>query len=133
MTSGRTGRPSKRAARSCWRPVRPQSMDCSSARPVAGPEFGVLLDLDQTLVLTSDIEHLRRRRDWLAVYSSFGDTRLPPSTVEFLRDLRTIATTGVVTTSPRSYAERLLRHHGLDVTVLVAYHDVRQRKPHPAP
>jgi phosphoglycolate phosphatase-like HAD superfamily hydrolase len=47
--------------------------------------------------------------------------------------LRLIATIGVVTTSPRPYAERLLEHLGLDVPVLVAYHDVGRRKPHPDP
>lgn len=35
--------------------------------------------------------------------------------------------------SPRPYAERLLEHHRLDLPVLVAYHDVELRKPHPHP
>src|SRR4051812_46602170 len=96
-------------------------------------EWGVLLDLDQTLVLTHEIERLRKRRNWREVYQSFGKTELPPGTADFIRRVQAIARTGVVTSSPRPYAERLIAHHSLDVPVLVAYHDVRQKKPHPEP
>jgi HAD superfamily hydrolase (TIGR01549 family) len=95
--------------------------------------WGVLLDLDQTLILTAAIEPLRRRRAWSEVYRSFGKTALPPGTPEFIAEMQRLATLGVVTTSPRSYAERLLSHHGLDIPVLVAYHDVSRRKPDPEP
>jgi HAD superfamily hydrolase (TIGR01549 family) len=40
---------------------------------------------------------------------------------------------GVVTSAPRSYAESIVRHHGLKVSVVTAYHDTRWHKPHPAP
>jgi HAD superfamily hydrolase (TIGR01549 family) len=93
----------------------------------------VLLDLDETLVLTSRIESLRKQRRWAEVYGQFDQTTLPVGTREFLARLRPIARIGVVTTSPRPYAERLLAHHGLDVPVLVAYHDIGRRKPYPDP
>jgi len=38
---------------------------------------------------------------------------------------------GVVTKAPRPYAQKLLTFHGLDVPVIVAYHDVSRQKPHP--
>jgi phosphoglycolate phosphatase-like HAD superfamily hydrolase len=38
---------------------------------------------------------------------------------------------GVVTKAPRPYAEKLLSFHGLDVPVLIAYHDVSRQKPDP--
>jgi hypothetical protein len=35
--------------------------------------------------------------------------------------------------APRTYAEKLLAHHGLQVPVLIAYHDVDLHKPDPEP
>lgn len=97
------------------------------------PGLGVLLDLDQTLVLTDAIEPLRRKRDWRTVYQSFDKTSLPPGTKAFIQQIRRLARVGVVTTSPRPYAERLLAYHDLEVPVLVAYRDVTTHKPHPEP
>jgi HAD superfamily hydrolase (TIGR01509 family) len=95
--------------------------------------LAVFLDLDQTLVMTHAIESLRKKRDWPSVYQAFHKTHLPPGTKAFIRQLGTLAKVGVVTNSPRSYAVRLLTHHGLNVPVLVAYHDVKNHKPHPDP
>jgi HAD superfamily hydrolase (TIGR01549 family) len=95
--------------------------------------WGVLLDLDQTLILTDAIEPLRRRRAWSKVYESFAETTLPPGTHEFLAKVGALAELGVVTTSPKSYAVRLLSYHRLRLPVLVAYHDVAHRKPDPEP
>jgi HAD superfamily hydrolase (TIGR01549 family) len=96
-------------------------------------KWGVLLDLDQTVVLTDAVEPLRRKRAWSKVYKSFDQTALPPGTPKFLSRVGEVARLGVVTTSPRTYAERLLAYHGLRLPVLVAFHDVTQRKPHPEP
>ncbi len=96
-------------------------------------DLGVLLDLDQTLVLTDAIEPLRRKRDWRKVYQSFDKTSLPPGTRSFVQQIRRVARVGVVTNSPRSYAERLLAYHDLEIPVLVAYRDVTSHKPHPEP
>ena len=41
--------------------------------------------------------------------------------------------TGIVTSSPRPYAEDMVRHHGLPIRVVSAYHDTRMHKPHAAP
>lgn len=100
---------------------------------MAAKKWGVLLDLDQTLVLTDAVEPLRRRRAWPKVYNSFDKTVLPPGTARFLSKASELASLGVVTTSPRTYAERLLSYHRLQLRVLVAYHDVAQRKPYPEP
>ena len=96
-------------------------------------DVGVLLDLDQTLVLTEAIEPLRRKREWPRVYQSFDRTTLPPRTKSFVQQITQIARVGVVTNSPRPYAERLLAYHDLDIPVLVAYRDVTNHKPHPEP
>lgn len=98
----------------------------------------VLLDLDDTLVLTREIESIRhqaRRREasWDAVYAAFDRTTLPPGTHDLVRWLKQEATVGVVTSAQRVYAERLLRTHGLDLPVVVAYHDTPLHKPDPQP
>jgi HAD superfamily hydrolase (TIGR01509 family) len=93
----------------------------------------VLFDLDETLVLTSSLEPLRKRRNWPAVYANFSQTALPPATLEFIAKLKALSgiEIGVVTKAPRSYAEKLLKFHEIDIPVLVAYHDVARQKPHP--
>jgi HAD superfamily hydrolase (TIGR01549 family) len=95
-------------------------------------DAGLLLDLDDTLVITSRIETLRARRHWALVYEALEQTTLPPGTREFITAI-TRFPAGVVTSAPRTYAARLLRHHGLDIPVLIAYHDVAYRKPSPEP
>jgi HAD superfamily hydrolase (TIGR01549 family) len=94
---------------------------------------GILFDLDETLVLTSALEPLRKSRNWQKVYANFGQTQLPPETLKFVSDLRALGDVeiGVVTKAPRPYAEKLLSFHGLEIPVLVAYHDVSRQKPHP--
>jgi phosphoglycolate phosphatase-like HAD superfamily hydrolase len=96
-------------------------------------QWAVLLDLDQTLVLTQAVEPLRKRRLWSSVYKSLNATFLPPGTMDFLNKIQKIVKLGVVTTSPRPYALRVLAHHRIDIPVLVAYHDVSKLKPHPEP
>jgi HAD superfamily hydrolase (TIGR01549 family) len=98
-----------------------------------GANWAILFDLDQTLILTQEIEPLRRRRAWSEVYQSFQQTSLPPGTHEFVQKAGKLANLGVVTSSPRPYAEKLLAFHGLEIPVIVAYHDVDVHKPEPDP
>ncbi len=93
----------------------------------------ILLDLDQTLVLTSALLPLRQQRNWQQVYASFHLTALPPGTQTFVQQARRFARLGVITTAPRAYAEKLLSYHHLNIQVIVAYHDTRLHKPDPAP
>jgi HAD superfamily hydrolase (TIGR01549 family) len=93
--------------------------------------WAVVFDLDETLVLTSTIEPLRRKRVWSEVYAAFEKTRLPNGTPEFLQKVIQIARVGVVTKAPRAYAEKLLAYHNLNIPVLAAFHDVTKRKPDP--
>jgi HAD superfamily hydrolase (TIGR01549 family) len=93
--------------------------------------FALLFDLDQTLVLTSELDIMRQERNWPQVYHSFYKTALPPGTRKFISDVSKLAFPGVVTSSPRNYAERLLAYHKIDIPVIVAYHDVQHIKPNP--
>jgi HAD superfamily hydrolase (TIGR01662 family) len=95
-------------------------------------QWAVLFDLDETLVLTSRLETLRRTRDWQAVYAAFDQTALPQNTTSSLKRLSEAGhRIGIITKSPRAYATRLVQHHALNIPVLVAYHDVQRHKPHP--
>lgn len=94
-------------------------------------DWAVFFDLDETLVLTSALESLRRIRRWKEVYAAFDRTHLPPETLRFVQRISRKAQIGVVTKAPRSYAERLLAHHSIEIPVIVAYHDVRKVKPDP--
>jgi len=104
----------------------------SALPPKTMSRWAVLLDLDNTLVLTDAIEGLRRK-PWSRCYAAFGLTKLPDGTAEFVAQASRVATLGVVTMAPRPYAEKLVAHHGLPIPTLVAYHDVARRKPHPDP
>lgn len=100
---------------------------------MANSRKAILFDLDETLVLTSALEPLRKLRNWHNVYANFAQTQLPPYTLKFVSDLRALGEVeiGIVTMAPRTYAQKLLSFHGLEVPVLVAYHDVSRQKPHP--
>ena len=94
-------------------------------------KWAILFDLDQTLVITSSLEQLRQRRAWSEVYKSFDKTQLPPGTRVFINKVGKLGQLGVVTTSPRPYAQKLVAYHRLDIPIIVAYHDVIRKKPHP--
>jgi HAD superfamily hydrolase (TIGR01549 family) len=97
----------------------------------------VLLDLDDTVVDSRTLDGVRREarqgRSWNDVYARLNETSLADGFVPFLCELANIGQAAVVTSGPRSYAERLLEHHGLLLPVVVAYHDCASVKPHPAP
>ena len=96
--------------------------------------YGVLIDLDLTLVDSSRLKALRDAREWRRVQDSLNLSHLYPYGVEFLRSLHSAQLPyGIVTSSPRTYAEAMVRHHGLPIKVVTAYHDTRAHKPHPAP
>ncbi len=93
--------------------------------------WAILFDLDETLVLTSALESLRRKKVWAKVYAAFDETQLPGDTLKFLKRAAQIGQLGVVTKAPRPYAERLLAHYGMKIPVLAAYHNVKKIKPDP--
>jgi HAD superfamily hydrolase (TIGR01549 family) len=74
---------------------------------------------------------LRRQRQWQQVYGLFYLTELPPGTHQFLQEARQLAYLGIITTSPRPYAEQLIAYHHCQVPVVVAYHDTPRQKPAP--
>jgi HAD superfamily hydrolase (TIGR01549 family) len=97
-----------------------------------------LFDLDGTLVDSSSLRALRDARRWPEVRASLGQVRpfatptFPPH--ELPARLRSLGYgVGVVTSSPRWYAEAVLKNFGIVYDTLVAYEDTTEHKPDPAP
>src|SRR5436309_16097559 len=98
------------------------------------PLWAILLDLDETLVRTQAIEAYRKKPYWSIIHRYFDQTRLPMHTLPFLERIRPHFVLGIVTSSPRIYAERLIAYHRLSIPVLAAYHDTPgKHKPEPDP
>ena len=93
----------------------------------------VLFDLDNTLVDSLHLKPLRDARRWPAVYAQIKTVTLFEGIVPMWQSLRDRGLfLGVVTHSPRPYAERMLDHVGLKPDALIAYHDLNgKRKPSP--
>ncbi len=95
--------------------------------------WAVLLDLDQTLVLTAALLPLRQQQRWQEIEEALHLTTLPQGTHQFLQQIQGLAALGVVTSSLRPYAEQVLTYHQLPLPVLAAYDDTEHHKPHPDP
>lgn len=95
---------------------------------------GVIFDLDETLINSSSLKSYRDRREWRYCYENAGICNVYDSLEEFLNSLhKNSIPVGIVTNSPRKYAETLLKTHNIKFDILIAYHDCEPRKPHPAP
>lgn len=98
------------------------------------PSWGILFDLDDTLVRTKVLSPYRKKPYWSHIHQYFDQTELPIHTQPFLERVRPHFSLGVVTSSPRFYAERLIAYHQLSLPVLAAYHDTPEKhKPEPEP
>lgn len=95
---------------------------------------GVLFDLDQTLVNSRLVETLRDQGQWEEVYRKIPECSLYPGVSEIIKDLQSADwKIGIVTSSPRQYAEKIIQHFDLQCDTLKAFHDTKMNKPHPEP
>jgi len=91
---------------------------------------GVIFDLDETLVDTRVLTQFRDERKWSKAIRLLSKTIVYPGIKEMLDELYTAGvSTGIVTSSPRKYAEAVVDYHGLDIPVLCAYQDTGRHKP----
>lgn len=91
-----------------------------------------IFDLDQTLVDTKIALPLRDQKRWGDVYTIIPQMKIYPNIKETLEYLKSKGhTISVVTTSPRIYAQKVIANFNLEITNIVAYHDVSRRKPDP--
>lgn len=94
----------------------------------------IIFDLDLTLVDSTIAEYSRKIRDWPSVYSLIPRFALYPGMDAIFDYIRTNQiNVAIVSTAPRSYIEKVVRHFDIPVDVIVGYHDARPIKPHPAP
>ena len=95
---------------------------------------GIIFDLDETLVDTTMLSGFRESRNWSLCYANINKTLLYENVDVLLKKIGdSQIKIGVVTMSPQSYARKVLSYHKIKYDVLIAYHDVKNRKPHPEP
>lgn len=94
----------------------------------------LIFDLDLTLVDTTVAEPYRRSRDWNGAYSVLSQCVVYDGLDKVFDVIRRYGIqTCVVSTSPRPYVEKVINQFNLPVDHIVAYHDAKPIKPHPAP
>ena len=94
----------------------------------------IIFDLDLTLVDTTIVEQARHDRNWQLAYSLIPKCKLYEGIEEVLAIIRNNnINTCIVSTSPRTYVEKVVDYFNLPIQHIVAYHDAKPIKPHPAP
>src|ERR1700730_675382 len=95
---------------------------------------GLILDLDGTIVDSACLEALRDRRRWTECVARLNETTCFGDLLSVLRQVSDEGIRiGIVTSSVSFYAAAALKHHRIPYNGLIAYHDARPHKPHPAP
>lgn len=97
----------------------------------------IIFDLDLTLVDTTCLEEARHNRDWNRAYELIPQTRMYDGMKDVLDLIRGSykkfnAKIAIVTTTPRPYVERIVSYYNIPYDHIVAYHDAKPIKPHPA-
>ena len=94
----------------------------------------IIFDLDLTLVDTTIAEPYRSKRDWNGAYSVLPQCAVYDGLEEVFAVIRNYNfTTCIVSTSPRPYVEKVVQQFNLPINHILAYHDAKPIKPHPAP
>ena len=94
----------------------------------------IIFDLDLTLVNTTLAEPYRSKRDWDGAYSVLPQCSVYEGLEQVFNIIRKYnIKTCIVSTSPRTYVEKVVKHFNIPVEKIVAYHDAKPIKPHPAP
>jgi len=94
----------------------------------------IIFDLDLTLVDTTPAESYRSRRDWNGAYSVLPQCKIYDGLQSVFELIRKFGIqTCIVSTSPRTYVEKVVQMFNLPIDFIVAYHDAKPIKPHPAP
>ena len=90
----------------------------------------VIFDLDDTLVITKELKELRDRREWSKVKDNLHKTYiLDKMKFWYKKFIEKEYKIIIVTSSPKKYAEEILKYHRIKYDFLVGYHDTRLHKP----
>ena len=94
----------------------------------------IIFDLDLTLVDTTIVEQARHERNWPLAYSLIPKCKLYDGIENIFDIIRKYSIkTVIVSTSPRTYVEKVVDYFHMPIHGIVAYHDAKPIKPHPAP
>lgn len=94
----------------------------------------IIFDLDLILVNTSVVEQARRERNWPLAYSLIPHCTIYDGMQHVFDVIRKFNIDAcIVSTSPRPYVENVVTHFDIPIEKVVAYHDAKPIKPHPAP
>ena len=94
----------------------------------------VIFDLDQTLVDTSFLETYRNTRNWKGAYNNIPHCRLYNELLDVFQYIRNNSIkVCIVSSSPKSYVERIVSYFNIPADYIVGYHDTYHRKPNPEP
>ena len=92
---------------------------------------GIIFDLDQTLV-DSSLAESYRGKNWSKVYSLIPSFTLYNGYDIVFEYIKTNnIKVAIVSSSVSNYVKKVLTHFNINYDVIVAYHDVVQRKPSP--
>ena len=92
----------------------------------------VIFDFDLTLVDTGPVQALRAARKWRSVMARVPELEVYEGVHELLSDLHARhQALAIVTKSPDMVPKAVLERHGWPIDIVVGYHQVRRRKPHP--
>ena len=89
-----------------------------------------IIDLDNTLVNTEILKRYRDTRNWEKVFDNIKLTTITEKTNELLKEAQD-GKIIIVTSSPNTYARKVLNYHNISYDNLIGYHDVENRKPSP--
>ena len=91
----------------------------------------IILDLDDTLINTKVLEPLRAAGKWYEIPSLMSQCTVYEDVLGVLNTARAAGMKiAIFTNAPSRYVQNLLSHFNISVDFTVAYHDVRNRKPH---
>lgn len=94
----------------------------------------IIFDLDLTLVDTTLAEPYRSKRDWNGAFSVLPQCIAYEGLEQVFGIIRKYnIKTCIVSTSPRPYVQKAVELFNIPVDYIVAYHDAKPIKPHPAP
>jgi HAD superfamily hydrolase (TIGR01549 family) len=92
----------------------------------------VIFDFDQTLVDTQPVEALRAARNWRAVMAQAPRLKVYEGIHELFAKMHQRGQTlAIVTKSPDMVPKAFIKQHKWPIDIVVGYHQVRNRKPHP--
>lgn len=96
--------------------------------------MGVIFDLDQTLINSNVAREYRNARQWGKVYDLVNRMTVFDGIMDVLQILRqNNVKIAIVTSSPRSYCEKIVNYFDISADVIVCYHDTFFHKPNPEP